>query len=237
MRSFFSLSRPKQWVCAVLLSYAAMLPVMLAGGALAVFALESGRGFPWVVGSAGVLLLLYMVLLPLWMPLLQFVTAPLAYLLGHYRYLSPMLLVEKPTLEEYRIHGGTNFDYFVHLRWRDRGPSAARKTLRYYLEGLLALADEVEQGRLPAELRIVGTSYIFTPSTARRLGFTMEEPARGALLGLYLNYLNLLWKHSFARGRLAFPDVHRIRQAATTGGTLVRHRPRIEALLRRLRSE
>jgi hypothetical protein len=234
MRHFFTMSRRRQWLTAVPLASLALLPLLLAGAAFGWLVTRPDPGpLPMLLGMLGIYIA-WLLLFPLWMPLIQFASAPLLHLLGHYRYYSPMLLVEKPTAEEYRIHGGTNFDYFVHLRWRDRGPPAARKTLRFYLQGLLAIADDVEDGRLPGELRIVASSHIFTPTTARRLGFELEPVGTTARLGLYLNYGNLLWKHSFARGRLAFPDLGRIRQAATTGERLARHRGSIEGLLRRL---
>lgn len=235
MRNFFSLPRRRQWAWAIFICIPALLPMGgLAAGLLIVLNSED-NGPVWKAGAAVGMYALWLLLLPVWMPVLQFATGPVMYLLGRYRYFSPMLLVENPGKTEYRIHGGTNFDYFVNLRWSERGPAAARKTLLFYLQGLVALADEVEAGRLPMHLRIVATSYVFTPRTAQRLGFTVEPPASWQVLALYSNYLNLLWKHSFAQGRIALPDLRNIRQAAITGGELLRHRARIQALSARLR--
>ncbi len=234
VRNFFSLPRPRQWTWAIIICIPALLPMAALAAGLGWTLSAAGHGLAWKAAAAAGCYLLWIAMLPLWMPVIQLATAPVLYLLGRYRYFSPMLLVENPGATEYRIHGGTNFDYLVHLRWRDRGPPAARKTLAYYLQGLVALADEVEGGRLPGGLRIVATSYIFTPRTAERLGFTMEPAAAGHVLGLYANYLNLMWKHSFAQGRLALPDLSRTRQAATTGRELLRHRDHIQALAARL---
>lgn len=234
MRTFFSMPRWRQWLWASLLCWAFLLPMGALAAVAVGAALGAGREPLAALGLLAGTYVLLVLLFPLWVPLAQFATAPMLYLLGHYRYYSPMLLVEGPSDEELRIHGGTNFDYFVHFAWSDRGPAAARKTLQHYLRGLLALADAVERGEVRPETRIVASSYIFTARTARRVGFTPEPIAASARWGLYGNYLNLLWKHSFAKGRLAPPDLRRIGQAATTGAELVRNRDRIVRLLRRL---
>ena len=234
MRNFYSLPRRRQWLWAGVLACGMLVPGMVVGAVATAVALLAGRG-----GDADFLPLLLvpfglMLMVPLMAVAAQFFTAPVLYLIGHLRYYSPLLLVEGPTPALYRIHGGTSFDYFVHLRWADRGAPARRKTMRWYLQGLLAIADEVEAGKVPGSVRIVGTSYVFGERTARRLGFTVEPPDPAMRGGLMLNYLNLFWKYSFARGRLAFPNLKRIRQAATTGDELLRHRPRIQALLDRI---
>ncbi len=222
--------RTAQWLLAILLMLLCFLPLALFFVFLAWVA--RSKGIEWAVAIAPT----YFLLIPLYMPWLQLTSAPLFRLIGIYKYYSPMLVVENPNLKEYHIHGGTNLDYLLHLTWKERGPVAARKTLTYYLEGLLAIADEVEQGILPGDLKIVAASYIFSESTARRLGFTLEEIDNSAKMGLILNYVNLLLKYSYARGRLAFPQLSDMKQASTTGAELVRHRHQIQRLLARLRN-
>lgn len=228
MHPFYDLPRPLVWVAALL----------LAGTAAAPFALlfPLGELLVRTMGPAGAVLLLpaYVLIFIFSLPWLQLATTPVLRLAGVYRYYAPMLLVENPRPTGFHIHGGTNLDYVLHLRWSDRGAAAARKTLCHYLRGLLAIGDEVARGALPHDLPITGTSYVFSESTARRLGFTVEPVPSGGRMGLWMNLPNLFLKHSFARGRLALPDLSRVRRATITGGELAARRDAIRDLLARL---
>lgn len=228
MHPIYDLPRPLLWAAALLLAVLAVAPLLLL--------VPLARLLVNALGPAGLVLLVpgYLVLFLVSLPWIQLTTTPVMRLSGAYRYYSPMLLVENPRPTGYHIHGGTNLDYLLHLRWADRGPAAARKTLCHYLRGLLAIADEVARGELPPDTPIVASSYVFSASTARRLGFTVEPVPPGERLGLWMNLPNLLLKHSFAQGRPAFPDLTRVRRATTTGGRLVAQRGALRALLARL---
>lgn len=228
MHPFYGLPRPILWAAALLGALSSLAPFALLGPLMGLLT--------DTLGPPGILLLVpaYVLLIPLAAPWIQFATAPLLRLLGVYRYYSPMLLVENPRPTAFHIHGGTNLDYLLHLRWRDRGAPAARKTLCHYLRGLVAIGDEVAGGALPPDLRVVATSYVFTETSARRLGFTVEPVAGGERLGLWLNGINLVLKHSFAQGRPALPDLSRVRRASISGADLAAARPALEALLARL---
>lgn len=228
MHPIYHLPRPLLWGAALLLAGTAVTPFALLVPLVRL--LVNG------LGPAGIVFLLpaYILILLASLPWIQLATTPVMRLAGVYRYYSPMLLVENPRPTGFHVHGGTNLDYLLHLRWSDRGPAAARKTLRHYLRGLLAIADEVARGELPTDLPIVATSYVFSETTARRLGFTVEPVPRGERLGLWMNYPNLLLKHSFAQGRPALPDLSRVRRATITGGRLAERRDSLRALLARL---
>ena len=69
-----------------------------------------------------------------------------------------------------------------------------------------------------------------------RLGFELREVPAVARHNLALAGVSLALRLSFTRGRPAFPDLRRIRQAVTTAGRLAEHSGEIRRLLRRLPS-
>src|SRR5262249_31586225 len=154
-RRMYLRSRTCQWIVAV---------VLLASGVAAVAFLRFVQG-PAMIA-----------LLPLVFSFVQTAFSPILRLLGVYRYHSPMLKVTIRSRRIYEIHGGTMFDYLIHLRWKDQGAAAARWILVSYLQGLSDIADCVERGELPPAIRITGTSYFFRDASARRLGFALEQP-------------------------------------------------------------
>ena len=214
MRRLYLRSRRVQWIVAAAL--------FLGGIGLIVRVLLAVR-FPWILATVPLLLSTY-----------QLSITPAFRLLGIYRYHSPMLKVTIRTSRVYEIHGGTNFDYLLNLRWRDRGPVAARRVMTLYLEGLLDIADRVDEGTLPRSILITATSYFFRGESAERLGFTILEPSLRLRLNLVLNLLDLILMYSFTRGRLAFPQILRVRQAVVRGDRLLARRASIEAMMRTL---
>jgi len=122
----------------------------------------------------------------------------------------------------------------ARLRWSDRGARASRIVTADILRGLLALVEEIERGALPADAHIVATSYFFSDRTVARLGFELRDAPAAVRHNLAAASLSIALRLSFTRGRPAFPDLRRIRQAATTAGRLAEHADEIRRLLRRL---
>jgi hypothetical protein len=103
------------------------------------------------------------------------------------------------------------------------------------LRGLLRIAEEVEGGTLSPDAELVATTYFFSDRSIARLGFTLR-PAPGAVVAnLAVTSLSIALRLSFTRGRLAYPDMRRIRQAVTSAGELAQHAGEIRRLLERLR--
>ena len=175
-------------------------------------------------------------LLPVWMLLANFFMAPLFRLIGFCRYYSPYLIVTGSPARGLQLHGAMLFDYFLLLGWEERGRPAARKILIWYLEGLVALARDIETGRLPMDVSISATSYIFSKRSALRHGFKVNS-SRRFLLGGLLTYPTQFLTYSFAKGRWAFPDLSRAKKATISGRELCARIGSFERLLKRLRSQ
>ena len=163
-----------------------------------------------------------------------FATTPFLRMVGFYRYYSPYLCVMLPTRRRLDVHLGTSFDHLLTLRPRDRGSPARRLMLRGALDGLLAIARDIEQGTLPETVIIEGTSWFFTERTARRLGFELVAPSWfGRLIPIVIS-LDIMLMSSFTRGRFHLPAVGRVRRARTTGARLLAQQARIREIRDRL---
>jgi hypothetical protein len=221
LESFSRLPRAVQWTVALLLA------AVCLGSVAACYALVFWD-WRWIpVAVAAVFLLV---------PLESLLVTPLYFLVGRFRYLSPMLLATRRAGGGLDLHVGTLFDYVLRLRWSDRGPRAARIVTADVLRGLLALAEQVERGEMAPDAELVATSYFFSDRTVARLGFELREVPAAVRHNLVMASVGIALRLSFTRGRPAFPDLRRIRQAATTAGRLAEHSGEIRRLLRRLPS-
>lgn len=122
------------------------------------------------------------------------------------------------------MHLGTSWDF---LRQRDL---SQRRLLRHVSDGLMALLDEAEAGRLPWNFRLRGTMSFLTEKTSQSLGFTTRRPNALEWLAFVLNWPELCLLHSVARKRLTLVDIRRVHIIHTTVGELLTKRPRFRAL-------
>ncbi|WP_299459433.1 hypothetical protein [uncultured Microscilla sp.] len=213
MNKFYRLSKSIQWVLAI------FFVLLGAGSFLGPFA----RPQLW-----------YFLLFPFALAIMQFALTPLFTLLGVYKYYSPMLLVYNPNKAVYDLHTGTSFDYLMVMHWRDRGLAARQKIWCYCLQGLIAIAKDIEQGKLPKTIQVVGTSYFFSSNTAKRLGFHLTKPSLSYRINLLINALDLIWMYSFAQGKIAIPPLLKTQKAAISGDELLKQKPTLEQLMSKI---
>jgi hypothetical protein len=204
-----------------------------------------GRGAALALGALFFLIIGFVFSLPaldwrlFWVPALALpLVAPLESLLltpwytrsGRFVYYSPMLVATRQP-RGLDLHVGTIYDYARRLRWRDRGRRAARIVTADLLRGLLAIADDVHAGRLAPDAKIVATSFFFGSRSLARLGFEERAAPRAVVVNMWQASVSIALRLSFTHGRPAFPDLRRVRQAATTAGALAAHRRQLETML------
>jgi len=179
-------------------------------------------------------LILYLVGLILIAPILQFCVSPILKLVGAYEYLSPMMLVFSPNDKKYDLHNGTSFDYLFVMRKVPAGKATESRLLAYFCEGFLEIIKRIEEGKLPKEVQITGTSYFMSERSVKRLGFKIGKKNWFLSFNLYLNYLDLLWMYSRSKGKFTFPKVWEAKSIEMKGEKLVENKDYIIRLHERL---
>ena len=175
------------------------------------------------------LLLLFLV------PMYSFVAMPIMTLLGVFDFKSELLFVQKDAKKRNALHFGSFFDCLMSGMFWDKKYSFRNRMLISLLEGLIEIAREVENGKIKKEEIIIGSSYFFKESTAKKLGFTLTDLQTSHKYILYSNYIEILFIYSMTHGKLRFPNFSTFKTVQTTGEELVRSRGYIETLLARLK--
>lgn len=216
MRTLYDQPLWIQWTVALLLLGAAALMVLVVACGFAVWLglrVDSSA-------QLGLAFLISMILcLQIWLLVLGLLLAPILRLVGVLCYYSPFLIVVRAGHGRLALHGALPFDYLLLFRWRDRGRPAVRRTLLWYAEGIMRLAREVEQGRIPGDTEIQATSYIFTSRSMQRLGFKVENGFRFCFGGI-VTFPTQFLTYSFAQGRWTIPPVFRGCKASITAAQL-----------------
>jgi hypothetical protein len=216
MRSFYDQPLFIQWTVALfLLGIAAILVGMAAWGSAILLGLRLDS--PPQVGLA--LLVALVLFLQAWLLILGFLATPLLRLVGVLCYYSPFLIVARVGDGQLGLHGALPFDYLLLFRWCDRGRPAVRRILLWYVEGLMCLAREIEQGKIAGDTVITATSYIFSSRSMQRLGFRAENGSRFSFGGI-VTFPTQFVTYSFARGRWSLPPVLRGCKSTITAAEL-----------------
>lgn len=205
MNKFYELPLFLQWLLALILLMAGFYPVLLV--------LDNRPG-----------LLFYALLFVLYVPVLQFTSFPFFKLIGVYTYYSPMLLGYMANKVQIDLHSGGSFDYLMVMRKSRSGAMIRRSLMVFHVGGLLQIIEQIEQGKLPASVKIIGTSYFFNERTAKKIGFELKEPSFFYRLNLFVNFIDLFWMYSLSQGKLSIPKVWRAKKVFLLGHKLVENK-------------
>jgi len=215
MNDFYKLPKIWQWTWSILF--------LLVGLFLAIFIIEKGYANPFLYAAFIV-----------YVPISQFLYTPLFKLTGGYTYYSPMLLGYMVNGQQIDLHSGTGFDHLFVLRKVKPGIELRNRLLAYHVEGLLNLISLIEKKQIPASVAIVGTSYFFSDRTLAKLGFKIEKASLFYRANLFINFIDLVWMYSLARGTFSIPKVWDAKKASIQGAMLVAQKQQLDALYVRL---
>lgn len=165
--------------------------------------------------------------------LAPFIDTPSMKKSGKLTYYSPLFLAEKPKNGSITIHGGTLFDYVFVIPKAISGHDRTQFILQQYLAGLLSLIETYEETE--PDIKLKGTSYIMSPRTAAKLGFTSMPTDGIQSLILIYNYFNLTLSNSLAKKRLSFPNLRKINTYEANLQDLIANKAKIKALSDKLK--
>lgn len=171
----------------------------------------------------------------LYIPISQFLFTPIYKLTGGYTYYSPMLLGYMANDKQIDLHSGTNFDYLFVLRNVKAGTTLRNRIIRYHLEGLLNIIQLIEDKHIPSSVNIMGTSYFFNDRTLNNFGFQLEKATFFYRINLLINFIDIFWMYFLSKGKLEIPAVWDAKKATINGELLLLHKPKLEALYKKLK--
>jgi hypothetical protein len=148
-----------------------------------------------------------------------------------------MLLGYMANEQQIDLHSGTSFDYLFVLRQVKPGIDLRNKTLMYHVEGLLNLIAKIENKQISESVTIVGTSYFFNERTLAKLGFQIEKASLFYQLNLFLNFIDLWWMYSLAKGKVSVPELWNAKKARIQGAQLCTQKATLESLYRHLKAK
>ncbi len=215
MNNFYKQAPFLLWIEAILILILGFYPALLI--------IEVGANSP----------LIYFLFL-IYVPIGQFCFTPFFRLAGIYKYYSPMLIGYMPNKIQVDLHSGGSFDYlFVILKYQS-GNEIRNQLFKFYLEGLLYLISQVESGKIPKSVNIIGTSYFFNERTIKKLGFDEKKPTLFYKLNLFINFIDIFWMYSVSRGKLSLPNLSKVKKLSVSGERLLMNRTYIENLYQTL---
>ncbi|RED92994.1 hypothetical protein [Marinoscillum furvescens] len=179
---------------------------------------------------------IWMVLIFLMVPIIQFLITPLFTVLNLYTYYSPMVVSFGNNKRYIDLHNGTSFDYLMDMSHVKPGIAWRNKMLHNYLSALLKIIHQMEHEGLSNHTTIRGSSYFLSQRSGEKLGFKVSNASLLEKLNIALNYLDLIWMYSLTNGKLTFPNLRTISTVSTSGSELITRKQRIMDLVNRLES-
>jgi hypothetical protein len=208
MNNFYKQPKIYQWIAAILLLLLGFWPALVI--------IEKGYEQP----------LLYLLFL-IYIPVGQFAATPFFTLVGIYKYYSPMLLGYMANDKQIDLHSGGSFDYLFVMRTYKSGIALRNKLLIYHLDNKT----------IPETANIVGTSYFFNNRTLHKMGFEIINPSLLYRINLFVNFIDLIWMYSLAKGKFAMPKLWNAKKASITGAKLKESKKKIEALYDKMKTK
>jgi hypothetical protein len=132
------------------------------------------------------------------------------------------------------LHNGTSFDYLLKMSNIKAGIKWKNKMLFFYLNALLKIISQIENGNLTNSTIIRGSSYFLSERSAKKLGFSIHKTSMIEKFNIALNYFDLIWMYSLTNGKLTFPNLTKITTVRITGAELVQSKQKILGLANRL---
>jgi hypothetical protein len=177
---------------------------------------------------------LWIWLIFLLLPISYIFSAPLFKLTRYFIYLSPVLVVSKPSNKTYKLHEGTLFDFFIVMKKSGR-VNLKRRILCCYLSGILKIVEKIENKSLSEGVIITTSTYLLSSRTISKLGFNISKTEMGEKFNFIISYPSLLLVRSLVYGRISFPKLKNIKTIQVSGEDLVKKKRIINKIYSRVK--
>lgn len=128
------------------------------------------------------------------MPFSSFVIAPLMRIKYLFKYYSKILLVQFPNKKVYDLHLVNNFDL---IKFSIKTTHVKKMIFLEIVNGLLNICKEIEQGKLPRNLKIQAITFFMNARTFIKLGFKKVRFTPQYAILHFLDYIGILFSNYF----------------------------------------
>lgn len=150
---------------------------------------------------------------------IRYITTPLLRKVGYYMYHSPLFFTQPLFLNVQEIHLGTTWDFF-------KLPSVGPKIIfGYVAEGLLNLAEAIEQGRIDPETRFRGYTFYLKKTTIKRFGFKTRKLNVIEAILFSLSYFEVCLLKSISCKKLSIVPIGNVHIVFCTAQDIVKMKP------------
>ena len=173
----------------------------------------------------------YAIGLFLFMPFSSFVIAPLMRVGFLFKYYSPILLVQFPNKKVFDLHLVNNFDLIIFSRNK---ANAKKLIFLGIVEGLLNICDEIEQGKLPRNLKIQAVTFFMNARTFKKLGFKKVRFAPQYAILYFFDYIGILVSNYFISKKFRLVNIIKTSKASMSGEDLMQNKVNLEKIKQKL---
>lgn len=173
----------------------------------------------------------YAIGLFLFMPFSSFVIAPLMRVGFLFKYYSTILLVQFPNNKVYDLHLVNNFDLINFSRNKN---NAKKMIFSGIVEGLLNICEEIEEEKLPRNLKIQAITFFMNDRTFKKLGFKEVRFSPQYAVLYFFDYIGILISNYFISKKFRFVNIIKTSKASMTGENLIQNKKNLVEIKSRL---
>lgn len=160
--------------------------------------------------------------------LIRMLSTPIFKSLGLYIYYSPTFFLHKLTPRLYEIHIGTTWDY---IRMDKISPKVLLLNMS---EGMVKIVDDIEQGKIHPNSKIVGSIHYFNPNSTEKFGFKHRNMNLFELLLFVFSYIETAILLSISYGKPMLPRLLNTRIHYAIAKDLIKYKDIYKAYYQRL---
>lgn len=163
----------------------------------------------------------------LFMPFSSFVIAPFMRIRFLFKFYSKVLLVQFPNKKVYDLHLTNNFDL---IYFSINNNNVKKMIFLEIVKGLLKICTEIEEEKLPRNLKIQAITFFMNARTFKKLGFKKVRFSPQYALLYFFDYIGILISNYFVSKKFRFVNIIKTSKASMTGENLIQNKKNLEEI-------